>query len=190
MTARGLNGRRRAAVRTSPSSVKSPCGGPPTASTPGTHDQPEQDSCALLPPSGNTTSTGVSPGAWAMLTERLLDPHETAGHKIDSAHPNHPRSDRPCRRLAPACSAQLPTRSVTRNQTHTGTISRAPTFANVALVDQAPGCARRGGACPRCGRGPRRLYAVIGRRVGTDRSSPTNWHVQVGSARRSAAADR
>jgi hypothetical protein len=40
-----LCGRRRAAVRTSPSLVKSRCGGPPTASTPTTHNQPDQHSC-------------------------------------------------------------------------------------------------------------------------------------------------
>ena len=49
------------AARTSPSWVKSRCGGPRTASTPGTHDQPEQDGCRQLGPSANTTSTEVSP---------------------------------------------------------------------------------------------------------------------------------
>jgi hypothetical protein len=67
----------------------------PRPTTPATHDQPEQDSRGLLPPSGNTTSTVVSPGATALAlmkseSARLLNPHETAGQKIDSSHPNHP----------------------------------------------------------------------------------------------------
>ena len=88
--------------------VKSRCGGPPTASTPTTHDQPEQDSCRQLRRSGNTTSTEVSPAAatttTAILTSKsasLLEPHVIAGTKIDSGCPNHPRSTR-TRHPAPA----------------------------------------------------------------------------------------
>ena len=70
-------------------------GGPPTASTPTTHDQPEQHSCPQLRPSGNTTSTEVSPGAVTTTTvltsqsPRLLQPRVVADTKIDSACPNH-----------------------------------------------------------------------------------------------------
>jgi AAA domain len=49
-TKHSLCGCNRAAARTSPSSVKSRCGGPPTASTLATHDQPDQDNCRLLGP--------------------------------------------------------------------------------------------------------------------------------------------
>jgi hypothetical protein len=68
---------------------------------PATDDQPEPDSCRQLQPSGNTTSTEVSPAA-AMTTSviltskrpRLLQPHVIAGTNTDSACPNHPRSTR------------------------------------------------------------------------------------------------
>ena len=67
---------------------------------PKTPDQPEQHSCRQLRPSGNTTSTEVSPAAattTVILTSqsaRLLPPHVIAGTKIDSACPNRPRSAR------------------------------------------------------------------------------------------------
>jgi hypothetical protein len=48
----------------------------------------------------------------------------TAGHKIDSAHPNHPRSARARRRPAPGISSTVPTRGLSRNQIHTGSITR------------------------------------------------------------------
>ena len=76
---------------TRPSLVKSPCGGPPTASTPATDDQPGQDSCRQLPRSGNTTSTEVSPASATTAiivtsrSHRLLEPWVIAGTKIDSA---------------------------------------------------------------------------------------------------------
>ena len=61
-----------------------------------------------LPPSGNTTSTAVSPAAATttsvVLTSqsaRLLQPHVIAGTKIDSACPDHPPSTR-TRHPAPA----------------------------------------------------------------------------------------
>jgi hypothetical protein len=49
--------------------VKSPCGGPPTASTRTTADQPDQNNCGLLPPSGNRISTGKSSTS---ATKRLI----------------------------------------------------------------------------------------------------------------------
>ena len=129
-----------------------------------TDDQPEQDSCRLLPPSGNTTSTVASPGATAsavMKSEsaRPLDPHETASPKIDSACPNHPRSARPRRRPASACSSTVAhSWRVEEPDTLTGSISRyRQHLPNVALVDQgrARPCGRRGapssdGAATRC----------------------------------------
>jgi hypothetical protein len=62
-TANSRYGRRRAATRASPSSVKSRSGVPPSASTPKTADQPEQDSYKRRPPVGNRTSTETLPCA-------------------------------------------------------------------------------------------------------------------------------
>jgi Cytochrome P450 len=45
------------------------CGGPPTASTRTTADQPDQNNCGLLPPSGNRISTGKSS---TTATKRLI----------------------------------------------------------------------------------------------------------------------
>jgi hypothetical protein len=104
----GLCGRRPGAAQTSPSSVKSPSGGPQTACTPTTHDPPDQDSCRQLRPSGNTTSTEVSPAAATTTavivttkSSRLLQPRVGVGTKIDNACPSHPWSTRN-RRPAPA----------------------------------------------------------------------------------------
>ena len=58
-------GHRRAATRPPPSSVKSPSGAPPTASTPKTADQPEQDTYKRRPLFGNRTSTEPLPYAAA-----------------------------------------------------------------------------------------------------------------------------
>jgi AAA domain len=81
-------GLRRAAIRP-PSLVRSPCGEPPSASTPKTADQPEQDSHKRHPPSGNKTSTEQLPGAAALAqmwrNARLLDPFVIASAKIDIA---------------------------------------------------------------------------------------------------------
>jgi AAA domain/Aldo/keto reductase family len=100
-------GRRRAAAPTSQSSVNSPCGGPPTASTPTTHDQPDQHICRQPQPSGSTTSTAASPTAvttTSVLTSQSaapLRPHVIADTKIEASWPNHPRSNR-TRHPAPA----------------------------------------------------------------------------------------
>jgi hypothetical protein len=99
----------------------------PTASTPTTDDQPEEDSCKQLQPSGNTTSTEVSPAAATtasvILTSkspRLL--HVIAGTKIDSARPNHPRCGR-VRRPAPACSSAVAHAWRVEEPVHTGSTS-------------------------------------------------------------------
>jgi len=61
MTAPSSCGRRLARTWTSASSLMSPCGGPPTASTPRTADQPDQNN--FVPPSRNANSalTALSP---------------------------------------------------------------------------------------------------------------------------------
>jgi hypothetical protein len=57
VAANGPYGRRPAAIRPAPSSVRSPSGEPLSASIPKTADQPEQDSYKRQPPNGNKTST-------------------------------------------------------------------------------------------------------------------------------------
>jgi hypothetical protein len=84
-------GYRLAAIRPSPSLVKSPSGVPPSASTPKTADQPEQNSDKQRRPSGNRTSTEQLPVAAAPLAQmwrnaRLLDRLEIADAKIDVAY--------------------------------------------------------------------------------------------------------
>jgi hypothetical protein len=117
-----LCGCNRAAARTSPSSVKSRCGGPPTASTPATHEQPEQHSCGQPRRSGNTTSTEVSPAAATtsvILTSqnvRPRQPHVVADTKIDSTCNSHPRSTR-TRHPAPAYRSAPPRRGGCRPPT-------------------------------------------------------------------------
>ena len=66
---RSRSGHRRAATRAPPSSAKSQCGGPPTASTPKTPDQPEQPNSKRRPPSGNSTSTETLPYAATALAQ-------------------------------------------------------------------------------------------------------------------------
>jgi hypothetical protein len=48
------------AIRAPPSSAKSQCGGPPTASIPKTRDQPEEPNSKRSRPAGNNASTGIS----------------------------------------------------------------------------------------------------------------------------------
>jgi hypothetical protein len=62
-------GHRRAATRASPSSPKSQSGAPPSASTPKTADQPEQDSYKRRPPFVNRTSTETLPCAATALAQ-------------------------------------------------------------------------------------------------------------------------
>ena len=164
-TKRSLCGRRRAAARTSPSLLKSPCGGPPTASTPTTHDQPEQHSCRQLRRSGNTTSTEVSPAAATttsvVLTSQsasLLEPHVIAGTKIDSGCPNHPRSAR-TRHPAPAYRSPRQPR-VRSHQIHDGqkaSPGRPPTAKSGSQIKS--GAPRRRSTCPRFDCSPLRWNA-------------------------------
>jgi hypothetical protein len=74
--------------------VKSPSGAPPSASTPKTADQPEQDSYKRRPPFGNRTSTETLTCAATAVaqmygTARLVDPREITSAKIDIACLQH-----------------------------------------------------------------------------------------------------
>ncbi len=98
-TANSPHGRRRAATRPPPSSAKSPSGVPPSASTPKTADQPEQDSYQGRPPFGNTTSTEASdadPTTSALTSQSaaLLKALVIAGHQ-DRQHLPQPPTTRP-----------------------------------------------------------------------------------------------
>ena len=65
-------------------------GGPQTACTPTTHDPPDQDSCRQLRPSGNTTSTEVSPAA-ATTTALNINTAPTCRQRVGSSKPrSHP----------------------------------------------------------------------------------------------------
>ena len=54
-------GHHREVTSAPPSLAKLQCGGPPTASIPKTHDQPEEANSKHFRPSGNNASTGTSP---------------------------------------------------------------------------------------------------------------------------------
>jgi uncharacterized protein YecT (DUF1311 family) len=105
-----LCGRRRAATRLPPSLGKSQSGAPPSASTPKTADQPEQDSYKRRPPFGNRTSTETLPCAATAKAQtngnaKLVDPLEITSAKIDIACLQHALfggASRP----GPACERQ------------------------------------------------------------------------------------
>ena len=87
-TANSRSGHRRAAIRPLPCLAKSRSGVPPSASTPKTTDQPEQDNCRPWPPCGNRTSTEKLPYAASALAQtqgnaRLVDPLKITSAKID-----------------------------------------------------------------------------------------------------------
>ena len=117
--------------------MKSPSGVPPSASTPKTADQPEQDSYKRRPPFGNRTSTEASDAATttSALTSQsaaLLKALVIAGTKIDSICPNHPR---PARTPHPAPAYKgAPAKSIVRSQQiHDGPKPRAATEWRIRL---------------------------------------------------------
>ena len=95
VTAR-LSGLHRKPTRAPPSSAKSHCGGPPTASIPRTRDQPEEPNSKRSRPSGNNASTGISPmppirrQMRAPTSDRQHTPHLVAGTTIASARTKNP----------------------------------------------------------------------------------------------------
>jgi hypothetical protein len=135
-------GHRRAATRPPSSSVKSPSGGPPTASTPATDDQPEQHSCRQLPRSGNTTSIAVSPRASTTTSVALTSKSGSllqAGTKIDTACPDHPRPGRTHHPRRPFRSTAAKSR-VWRHQIRAGqktTPGRLPTAESGSIRSRA-----------------------------------------------------
>ena len=91
------SGLHREATRAPPSSAKSQCGGPPTASIPKTRDQPEEEANSKRSrPSGNNASTGISPvppirqATRGLTNGRQHTPHLDAGTTTASARTKHP----------------------------------------------------------------------------------------------------
>ena len=92
-------------TRAPPSSAKSQCGGPPTASIPKTPDQPEEEANSKRSrPSGNSASTGIiarstdSSADQGPTNDRQHTPHLDAGTTTASAPTKHPvnvRTGRP-----------------------------------------------------------------------------------------------
>src|SRR5512132_4125879 len=93
-------GLHREATRAPPSSAKSPCGGPPTASIPKTRDQPEEPSSKCFRPCGNSASTGISPlqpirqATRGLTNDRQHTPHLDAGTTTGSARTKNPNGVR------------------------------------------------------------------------------------------------
>ena len=90
-------GLHREATRPPPSSAKSLCGAPQTASIPTTRDQPgEEANSKRSRPSGNNTSTGISPvppirqATRDSTNGRQYTPHPVAGTSTASARTRHP----------------------------------------------------------------------------------------------------
>jgi hypothetical protein len=100
------SGLRREATRAPHSSAKSRCGGPPTASTPKTHDQPEGTNLRLPRTYGNKTSTEMSPAPSSRTTPTSMNDSHRVRHAItvtttSSARIKHHRRTL---RLRPAAS--------------------------------------------------------------------------------------
>ena len=89
-------GHLREATRAPPSSAKSQCGGPPTASVLRTRDQPEEASSIQPPPCGNSDSTGSSPippihqATTGLTNDRQHTPHLVARTATTGAGTKHP----------------------------------------------------------------------------------------------------
>jgi hypothetical protein len=91
---------REVTTRAPPSSAKSQCGAPPTASIPKTRDQPEEPNSKRSRPCGNNASTGISrvpPTPQQMrrpMSGRQHTPHLDAGTTTGSACTNNPNGVR------------------------------------------------------------------------------------------------
>src|SRR5215217_4300359 len=94
------SGHHREVIRAPPSSVKSQCGAPPTASIPKTRDQPEEPHSKRFRPSGNNASTGTSRGPptrqqmQGATSDRQHAPHLVAATTTGCARTKHPVSVR------------------------------------------------------------------------------------------------
>jgi hypothetical protein len=94
------SGHHRVVTRAPPSSVRSQCGGPPTASIPKTSDQLEEPNSKRSRPSGNNASTEISrvPPTHQQMqrptSDRQHTPHPDAGTTTASAHTKNPNGVR------------------------------------------------------------------------------------------------
>jgi hypothetical protein len=153
-------GLHREVTRAQHSSVKSQCGGPPTASILRTRDLPEEEASWIQPPPcGNSDSTGRSPvppiplATTGLTNDRPHTPHLDV-RTTTSARTNHPvgvRTGRPHpadnpRRAATQAAVVHPNAVMSRSH-----CSRLP---NRGLSGSWAGRKRRPrGACPPCGSG-------------------------------------
>jgi hypothetical protein len=148
-------GLHREATRAPPSSATLQYGGPPTASIPKIHDQPEEHSSKCFRPCGNNASTGISrvPPTRPQMrgpTSHTQDAPHSVQATTGSARTNNPNGV-PAGRPRPADSTpQSSNRGAQNMRLHsTQWPTGSSTLPNPALSDQGPGSARPAGACPR-----------------------------------------
>jgi hypothetical protein len=116
------SGHHRGATPAPPSSAKSQCGAPATASIPKTRDQPEEEAnWRQPPPCGNSASTGRSPvppirqTTRGLTNDRQHTPHLVAGTTTASARTKDPDNVR-TRQPHPADSTLQASDRVARNR--------------------------------------------------------------------------
>ena len=156
------SGLHRELTRAPPSSAKSQCGGPPTASIPKTRDQPEEPNSKRSRPSGNNASTGISPIPPIRQTmrgptsDRQHTPHLDAGTTTASArtkNPNGVRAGRPHPADSTPQSSDRGARNMRMPRGDGGTGRTGSTLPNLALFRSRAALRRPGGACPRSAAG-------------------------------------
>ena len=155
------SGLHREATRAPPSSAKSQCGGPPTASIPKTRDQPEETQLETLPALwkqrlDRDIARATYPPADARADERqagrtALSRRTTTG-SARTKNPNGVRAGRPRPADSTPQSSDRGARNMRLHSTRRWQ-DRQHTAESGSLSDQGPGCAPAGGACPRCAAG-------------------------------------
>jgi hypothetical protein len=155
-------GRHRDVTQAPPSSVKSPCGGPPTASIPTTHDQPEEPNSKRSRPSGNNASTCKShmpPNNQQM--RRPTNDRRNAPPSAGSARTTDPNGDRAGRPRRPYSTPQssdrgardMGLRCTWRRQDRQDRTGQAA-HCRIWLLLRSSGLAALGlRRCPRCAAG-------------------------------------
>jgi hypothetical protein len=148
-------GLHREATRAPPWSATLHYGGPPTASIPKIHDQPEELSSKCFRPCGNNAWTGISrvpptrPQVRGPTGHTQDAPHSVQGTS-GSARTNNPNGV-PAGRPRPADSTpQSSNRGAQNMRLHSARWQdRQQHAAESGSSDQGPGSARLAGACPR-----------------------------------------
>jgi hypothetical protein len=139
-------------LTTAPSSAKSQCGGPPTASIPKTRDQPEEPNSKCSRRCGNSVSTVISPIPPVRQTmrgptsDRQHTPHLDAGTTTASArtkNPNGVRAARPHPADSTPQSSDRGARNMRMPRGDGRTGRTGSTLPNLALFRSRPGATRR-----------------------------------------------